>query len=317
MIDSLDLKSLKKITLLIPCFNEEESLPIIYYKISEIADKLLNYEWQFLFINDGSTDNTLSIIKKLRNSDKRVSFIDLSRNFGKEAAMLAGFDYASGDAVIILDADLQHPPSLIPEMIEAWEDGFDDVYAKRRVRGEESWLRKNFSLLFYKVLQGSTKIDVLPNVGDFRLLDSKCINTLCQLRENNRYTKGMFSWIGFKKKEVLFDQGDRAAGKSSWKFSNLFNLAIDGITSFTTSPLRLSAYFGFIISFLAFAYMIFVLIKTIVYGEEVKGFPTLIIIILFLGGIQLISLGIIGEYIGRIFNETKNRPIYVIRESAI
>lgn len=308
---------MKKISVLIPCYNEEESIPLIYNKLREIAVVTPNYEWQFLFINDGSVDSTLKIIKRLRKEDPKVSYIDLSRNFGKEAAMLAGFDYAKGDAVVILDADMQHPPSLIPEMIEAWEKGFDDVYAKRRVRGEESWIRKKFSLLFYKVLQRSSEIDVLPNVGDFRLLDRKCVDELCKLRETGRYTKGLYSWIGFKKKEVWFDQGDRIAGKSSWKFSNLFNLAIDGITSFTTAPLRFSTIFGLFISLCAFAYMIFIIIKTIAYGEDVKGYPTLITVILFLGGIQLISLGIIGEYIGRIFNETKNRPIYVVRESKI
>lgn len=308
---------MKKISVLIPCYNEEESIPLIYNRLREIAATVPMYEWQFLFINDGSIDSTLQKIKELRSEDSKVSYVDLSRNFGKEAAMLAGFDHADGNAVIIIDADLQHPPSLIPKMIEAWEEGFDDVYAKRRIRGKESWLRKKLSLLYYSLLQHSSNIDILPNVGDFRLLDRKCINALCKLRENGRYTKGMFSWIGFKKKEVLFDQGDRIVGRSKWKFGQLFNLAIDGITAFTTSPLRLSAYFGFIISFFAFAYMIFVIIKTIIYGEEVKGFPTLIIIILFIGGLQLISIGIIGEYIGRIFNETKNRPIYVIRESEI
>lgn len=308
---------MKKISVLIPCYNEEESIPSLYLKLTKIAEDHPNYEWQFLFINDGSQDQTLSLIKTLREKDNRVAYIDLSRNFGKEAAMLAGLDHAQGDAVIIIDADMQHPPEIIPQLIAAWNEGFDDIYAKRRIRGDESWLRNKLSLLYYRLLQYSSNIDILPNVGDFRLLDRKCVDELCKLRETGRYTKGMYSWIGFKKREVLFDQGDRIAGKSKWKFGQLFNLAIDGITAFTTSPLRLSAYFGFIISFLTFAYMIFVIIKTIVYGEEVKGFPTLIIIILFLGGIQLISLGIIGEYIGRIFNETKNRPIYVVRNSEI
>jgi glycosyltransferase involved in cell wall biosynthesis len=216
--------------------------------------------------------------------------------------------------MIIMDADLQDPPSLIPEMVSWWEQGYDDIYAKRKSRGEESWLRKSFSLLFYKILQKSTKIEVLQNVGDFRLLDKSCIEALRQIRESERYTKGMFCWIGFRKKEILFDRGDRVAGKSAWNFWSLFSLAIEGITSFTTSPLRISSIFGFIVSILAFVYMAFFLVKTLIFGDPVQGFPTLITVILFLGGVQLIAIGILGEYIARIFNETKNRPTYLIRE---
>lgn len=305
---------MKKITILIPCYNEEASLPLLYEALQSLMGECPNYEWELLFVNDGSRDNTLQIIKQLRANDSRVCYIDLSRNFGKEAAMLAGFDYATGDCMVIIDADLQHPPTLIPQMIALWEEGYDDVYAKRRDRGEESWLRKRLSLLFYRLLQHTTRIEILPNVGDFRLLDRRCIDVLRQLRETERYTKGMFCWIGFKKKEILFDQCDRVAGQSSWKLSSLFNLAIEGITSFTTSPLRISTILGFFISVFAFLYMVFVIIKTFIYGEDVQGFPTLIITILFLGGIQLISIGIIGEYIGRIFNETKNRPVYIVKE---
>lgn len=305
---------MKKITILIPCYNEEASLPLLYEALQSLMGECPNYEWELLFVNDGSKDNTLQIIKQLRANDSRVCYIDLSRNFGKEAAMLAGFDYATGDCMVIIDADLQHPPTLIPHMIALWEEGYDDVYAKRRDRGEESWLRKRLSLLFYRLLQHTTRIEILPNVGDFRLLDRRCIDVLRQLRETERYTKGMFCWIGFKKKEILFDQCDRVAGQSSWKFSSLFNLAIEGITSFTTSPLRISTVLGFFISVFAFLYMVFVIIKTFIYGEDVQGFPTLIITILFLGGIQLISIGIIGEYIGRIFNETKNRPVYIVKK---
>lgn len=305
---------MKKVTILIPCYNEEPSLPFLYEALHNLMEECSDYEWELLFINDGSRDNTLQVIKQLRSRDNRVCYIDLSRNFGKEAAMLAGFDYATGDCIVIIDADLQHPPTLIPEMIALWEQGYDDVYAKRRDRGEESWLRKRLSLLFYRLLQHTTRIEILPNVGDFRLLDKRCIEVLRQLRETERYTKGMFCWIGFNKKEILFDQCDRVAGKSSWKLSSLFNLAIEGITSFTTSPLRISTILGFFISIFAFLYMLFVIIKTFVYGEEVQGFPTLLITILFLGGIQLVSIGIIGEYIGRIFNETKNRPVYIVKE---
>ena len=228
--------------------------------------------------------------------------------------MLAGFDYAKGNCVIIIDADLQHPPTLIPEMLKYWEDGYDDVYAKRITRGKESWLRKKLSLAFYYILQKSTKVEILQNVGDFRLLDRKCIDTLKKLRETQRYTKGMFCWIGFNKKEITFEQGNRVAGSTSWNFKSLFNLAIEGITSFTTAPLRIATIIGLIVSLVTFMYAIIILLKTIIWGEEIQGFPTLAIIILFLGGTQLLSLGIIGEYLARIFHETKKRPVYVIKE---
>lgn len=305
---------MKKVTVLIPCYNEEASLPYLYKALCNLAVRCPGYEWEFLFVNDGSRDNTLQLIKEYRASDRRICYVDLSRNFGKEAAMLAGFDYATGDCMVIMDADLQHPPTLIPEMLAWWEQGYDDVYAKRRERGKESWLRKRLSLMYYRMLQHTTRIEILQNVGDFRLLDRSCIEALRQLRESERYTKGMYCWIGFNKKEVLFDQGDRVAGASSWNMSGLFKLAMEGITSYTTAPLRISTLFGFLVSAAAFLYMLFILVRTILYGDDVQGFPTLIIIILFLGGIQLLSIGIIGEYVGRIFNETKNRPVYVVKE---
>ncbi len=307
-------KSIKKtVTILVPCYREEDSLPLLYDALIPImADD--RYDWELLLVNDGSTDDTIGQFQRLREKDDRVSYIDLSRNFGKERAMLAGFDYAQGDCVIILDADLQDPPSLVPEMLKYWEEGFDDVYAKRRTRGKESWLRKRLSLAYYSLLQKTTRVEILQNVGDFRLLDRKCIDALKQIRESERYTKGMFCWIGFKKKEILFDRGDRLAGKSSFNLATLFNLGMEGITSFTTAPLRLSTVLGFIISLGAFLMMMFFLLKRLLFGDPVQGFSALIIVILFLGGIQLLSLGIIGEYIGRIFNETKHRPVYLVNE---
>ena len=306
----------RKISIMVPCYNEQDSLPLFYEELTKIMkdERLSGYEWEMLFINDGSRDNTLTVLKCLHARDNRVSYIDLSRNFGKEKAMLAGFDYVTGDCMIIMDADLQDPPSLIPEMVYWWEQGYDDVYAKRKDRGEESFLRKSFSLMFYKILQKTTKIEVLQNVGDFRLLDRSCINALKEIRESERYTKGMFCWIGFRKKELLFDRGDRVAGRSAWNFWSLFSLAIEGITSFTTSPLRISSIFGLIVSAIAFIYMMFIFIKTLIYGDPVQGFPTTMIVILFLGGVQLLSIGILGEYIARIFNESKNRPTYIVRE---
>lgn len=305
---------MKKVTILIPCYNEEQSLPLLYKELSSLIDSHQAYKWEILFVNDGSKDNTIHLIKQLSQKDERISYIDLSRNFGKEAAMLAGFDYATGDCMVIMDADLQDPPELVTQMLSYWEEGYDDVYAKRTTRGKESWLRKTLTMNYYRLLKYTSRIDILENVGDFRLLDRKCIEALKDLRESERYTKGMFCWIGFNKKEILFNRGDRAFGNSSFNFIKLFNLAIEGITSFTTSPLRISSILGIIISCIAFFYMCYILTKTLIWGDPVQGFPTLIIIILFLGGVQLLSLGIIGEYLARIFNETKDRPIYVVKE---
>lgn len=305
---------MKKISVLIPCYNEEASLPLLYAELVKVMDSCKSYDWEVLFVNDGSRDNTLSIIKDLRQKDSRLSYVDLSRNFGKENAMLAGFDYVTGDCMVIMDADLQHPPHVILKMVEKWEQGYDDVYAKRVTRGKETWLRKKASLLFYSLLQKTTKIEILQNVGDFRLLDRCCIEALKSLRESERYTKGMFCWIGFKKASVDFEQKERIAGKSSWNFLGLFDLAIEGITSFTTAPLRLSSILGFIIAVLSFILMLFHLVKALIWGDPIQGFPTLVVIILFLGGIQLLSIGILGEYLGRVFNESKNRPVYIVRE---
>ena len=307
---------MKKITILIPCYNEEKSLPLLYAELIKVMGGVKNdiYDWEILFVNDGSKDDTLNIIKDFRSKDQRVNFVNLSRNFGKENAMLAGFDYATGDCVIILDADLQDPPSLIPLMLEYWNQGYQDVYARRADRGKESWLRKHCSLFFYRILDNTTRFDVLQNVGDFRLLDRRCIRALCKMRETERYTKGMFCWIGYKKKEIIFDRGDRIAGNSNWNFFTLLNLAIEGITSFTTAPLRIATFCGFAIAFVSFIFGLYFLSKTLIFGDPVQGFTTIIVVVLFLGGIQLIAIGILGEYIGRIFNESKNRPVYIASE---
>lgn len=305
---------MKKVSILVPCYNEEKSLPLLYSELANVMNSNQRYEWEVLFVDDGSKDNTLQLLKALCTADKCINYISLSRNFGKENAMLAGFDYVTGDCMVIIDADLQDPPSLIPEMLCYWEEGYQDIYARRANRGSESWLRKRFSLLFYKILDHATRFDILQNVGDFRLLDRKCIDALRQMRENERYTKGMFCWIGFKKKEIVFDRGDRVAGESNWNFLSLLNLAIEGITSFTTTPLRLSTLIGVVIAFLSFCLMLFYLIKALIYGDPVQGFPTLIVAVLFLGGVNLLGIGILGEYVGRIFNETKGRPTYIVAE---
>lgn len=305
---------MKTISVIIPCYNEQSNITQLYDALKSMADSNKGYKWELLFIDDGSRDNTLAAIKSIALADERIRYVALSRNFGKESAMLAGLDSASGDCAIIMDADLQHPPTVIPDMICLWEEGFDDVYGEREDRGKESFMRRKLSLMYYKILEKTARIDVLPNVGDFRLLDRKCIESMKIMRETQRYTKGLFCWIGFKKGKVSFKQQGRNSGKSSFNYFKLFNLAIEGITSYTTAPLRISTVFGLISSFAAFAYMIFVFIKTILIGETVQGFPTIVIIILFLGGIQLLSLGIIGEYLSRIFIETKHRPNYLVRE---
>ena len=305
---------MKIVSILVPCYNEAQSLELLYNEIVRVISTLEDYRWEILFVNDGSRDNTMEVIKGLREKDGRISYVDLSRNFGKENAMLAGFDHAKGDAVIIMDADLQHPPAVIPEMIQKWEEGYDDVYAQRKTRGKESWLRKKLTKTYYRLLQGSSRVDVLPNVGDFRLLDRKCVDALCQMRESGRYTKGMYCFIGFKKTGVEFETQDRVLGESSMSYRKLINLALEGITSYTTAPLRWATFIGLIVSFFAFAYMVFVLVKAALYGDPVAGYPTLLTVILFIGGVQLLTIGIIGEYLAKVFVEVKNRPVYLIKE---
>lgn len=305
---------MKKISILIPAYNEQEVLEHLYQRIGKLANDNKAYDFEFLFVNDGSRDKTLDIIKKYAESDNRVAFVNLSRNFGKEIAMIAGLDHTTGDATVIIDADLQDPPELIPKMIKFWEEGYDDVYAKRESREGETWFKKASSHWFYKILQKTTHIPIQVDTGDFRLLDRRCVEALKQIRESQRYTKGMFSWIGYNKKEIIYNRDPRAAGETKWNYMKLFNFAIDGITSFTTAPLRISSILGFVVSLLAFIYIIYLIIKTILFGDPVAGYPSMMAAVLFLGGIQLLSMGIIGEYIGRIFNETKQRPLYFVEE---
>ena len=305
---------MKKVSIIIPAYNEEESLPLLYDRLNKVISNLSNYDFEMLFINDGSKDHTLEIIKKLRSNDTRVSYVDFSRNYGKEIAMIAGLDYAKGDCVIFIDADLQDPPELIPELIKYWEEGYDDVYARRKSRKGETFLKKFTSKMYYKVLQSLTRVEIQKDTGDFRLLDRRCVNALKQLRETQRCSKSMFSWIGYNKKEVLFDRDPRIAGKTKWNYKKLIDLAIDGITSFTTSPLRLSTYLA-IPTFLALIiYCIYVIIKCITQNIAVQAFQAIILLVLFFSGIQIMLFGIMGEYLGRIFNETKNRPLYFIKE---
>lgn len=304
---------MKTITILLPAYNEEESIPELKDCMQEVMKTNSNYEWEFLLVNDGSTDNTLSMMQQLCDEDNHYHLIDLSRNYGKEIAIMAGIDYSHGDAIIIMDADMQHPIDVIPEMLRYWEEGYYDVYAQRQ-SSEESWLKRITSKLYYNILQKSTNIPIQKDTGDFRLLDRKCVNAIKQMRETDRNNKGIFSWIGFRKKGIYYKQKQRKHGKTKWNYYNLVNLALNGITSFTTTPLRFASFFGIVVSFMAFLYLIYIIIKTLIYGDPVQGYPTLMVTILFLGGIQLIAIGIIGEYLSHIFNETKKRPGYFINE---
>lgn len=305
---------MKKISIIIPAYNEEESLPFLYERLTKLINSIENYEFEVLFINDGSKDKTLEIIKHLRQKDERFCYVNLSRNFGKEIAMMAGLDYAKGDAVIFIDADLQDPPELIPELIEFWEQGYDDVYAKRKTRDGETFIKKFTSKMYYNVLQRLTRVEIQKDTGDFRLLDRRCVNALRKLRESQRCSKSMFSWIGYNKKEVLFDRDARIAGKTKWNYKRLVDLAIDGITSFTTSPLRLSTYISIPTFIILGAYFIYVIAKCFVVKQAIQAYQAIILLILFFSGIQILLFGIVGEYLGRIFNETKNRPLYLVDE---
>lgn len=307
---------MKKITILVPAYNEEEVLPSFKEALLPITNNFHQYQFEFLFINDGSSDGTAEILEQYSKEDTRVKYIELSRNFGKELAMLAGFDYATGDAVIIMDADLQHPPKMLGELIHWWEEGYEDVFAVRKEKAEKNPFKRWASNTYYAILQRLSSYDVQRGAGDFRLLDRKCIEALKDLRENERNTKGMYAYIGFRKKAVEYEESERAAGNTKWEFSQLLKLAIDGITSYSTIPLRMWSIIGLIISILSFVYLAYEMLKAVIFGSNVAGYPTLMAAVVFLGGIQLISLGAIGEYLARVFTETKDRPPYFIRKTS-
>lgn len=307
---------MKKISIVIPVFNESDGLLIFYRELEKELIKHTNYVFEILFVNDGSTDDTLQYMNQLRDQYTEVCILDLSRNHGKELALAAGFDFvdSNSEAVIIMDADLQHPPHIITKFIEKYEEGFEDIYAIRKDRNDESFLKRLFTKMYYQILISSSEIKVYKDVGDFRLLSRKAFNCLQAFKEKERYTKGYYSFIGFKKYAIEFEVPDRIFGSSKWSFFKLLNLAINGITSFSTTPLRVSSILGFCISIIAFLYLIFTIFKTIFIGESVTGYPTLLCCILLIGGIQMIVIGILGEYVGKIFNEVKNRPIYFVNE---
>jgi len=301
----------RTLSIVVPAFNEQEVLPIFHERLAKVLDSL-DITSEVLYVNDGSRDGTLEVMKILRSHDERVSILDLSRNFGKEIAMTAGFDHAQGDAVIVIDADLQDPPELIPEMVRHWQDGWEVVYAQRIERRGESLLKKLTAYWFYRLIQRVGRVRIPENVGDFRLLSRKALDALLQLREQNRFMKGLFAWIGFPQIGVPYKRDPRFAGRSTWDYWRLWNFALDGITSFTTTPLKWATYMGLITACASFFYGSVIILQKLLYGNPVKGYPSLMVVILFLGGIQLIFLGIIGEYLGRMFDETKKRPLYFL-----
>lgn len=305
---------MSEITVIVPCYNEEEVLQMFYEEVRQVLDGIRDIKFHILFINDGSSDGTLLLLRQLASLHEEVSYLSLARNFGKEAAMLAGLDYAGGDAVIIMDADLQHPPAMIPEMIGWWKKGYDDVCTKRSSRQDESFLKRNLTFAFYRLLQSVSRFEVQQNVGDFRLLDARCVAALRMMRESQRYTKGLFTWVGYRKKELPYEVQPRAAGHTAWNYLKLCNLAVEGLTSYTTAPLRLTTVVGMAVSMMAILYLCVVFTGAMLYGDPVAGYPTIMSVMLFLGGVQLMSLGIIGEYLGRVFIESKRRPAYLVEE---
>ena len=263
----------RKVTILLPAYNEEASFSLMEKCMSQVVEENPDYDWEFLLVNDGSTDNTLQQMIRLHQKDPHYNYLDLSRNYGKEVALMAGFDYATGDALIIMDADMQHPVNVIPEMLKYWEEGYDDVYAQRQ-GSQESWLKRKTSHWYYKILQSLTRVPIQKDTGDFRLLDRSCVEALRQMRESERNTKGMYSWIGFHKKGISYQQQERQEGKSKWSVMSLINLALNGIMSYTIAPLRLASVLGLMVSLVAFLYLVYIIVMTNLYGDPVQGYPS-------------------------------------------
>lgn len=304
----------KLISIIVPAYNEEEVLELFHDRISEVLQTLDAYAWEIIFINDGSTDATQLKIEMLQRRDPRVGSILLSRNFGKEIAMTAGLDHAKGDAVVIIDADLQDPPELLHDFLREWNQGYDVVYGRRTHRDGESWAKRATAHYFYRVIGKLSKVQIPANTGDFRLMSRRAVDALLQLREQHRFMKGLFAWVGYRTIAVDYRRTPRAAGVTKFSYWKLWNFALEGITSFTILPLKLATYLGIFVAILAFLAGLVVIAKTLLWGERVAGYPTLMVTILFLGGIQLFFIGVLGEYLGRIYNETKIRPLYVVQE---
>ena len=298
------------LSVVVPAYNEAGSLPALMARLAPVLDSL-RASWEVVLVNDGSTDATLDAMQRLRAADPRIAIVNLSRNFGKEAATTAGLDHASGDAVILLDADLQDPPELIPELVAAWRNGFDTVYAQRRERAGDTWLKRATAAAFYRVMAQTGPVAVPRDTGDFRLMSRRVVTALGGLRERHRFMKGLFAWVGYPSTAVPYDRAPRHAGHSAWSYWKLWNLALEGITGFTTAPLRVATYFGLMIAAGAVVYLTIIVTRTLLFGNEVPGYPSLLAVILLLGGTQLLTLGIMGEYLARVFNEVKRRPLYL------
>ncbi|MEE1144950.1 MAG: glycosyltransferase family 2 protein [Acutalibacteraceae bacterium] len=309
---------MKTVDLIVPCYNEGEMIDIFYDTTSAIVSEISGYTFNFIFIDDGSRDDTLKKVKNLASKHSNVKYIAFSRNFGKEAGMYAGLKASTGDRVAVIDADLQHPPELIKDMLYAIdEEGYDSCSARRVSREGEPKIRSAFSRLFYKLINKMSEVEIIDGAVDFRMMTRQMVDAILDLPEVQRFSKGIFCWVGFNTKWIEFKNVERVAGETSWSFWGLFRYAIDGITAFTTFPLRIATIVGSVVSASAFIYLIVELIKTLVWGSAVGGYPSTIIILLFIGGIIIMSLGIIGEYLARLYMETKNRPIFVFKDSNI
>lgn len=305
----------EKISIIVSCYNEEEALPLFYDEISKVMAEMTESDFELLFVNDGSKDQTLSVIKNLAKKDKRVRYISFSRNFGKEAAMLAGLDYSTGDYVTLMDADLQDPPKMLPEMLEYIKQGFDCVGTRRVTRKGEPPIRSLFARCFYKIINKMSKVEMVDGARDYRLMTRQMVEAIISCREYNRYSKGLWSFVGFKTKWLEFENVERIAGETKWSFWKLFKYAIEGIVAFTTVPLTLAAILGVIFCFIAFIMIIVIVCKTLIWGDPVDGWPSLVCIIMFVSGIQLFFMGIFGEYLAKTYLETKKRPIYIVKET--
>lgn len=302
-----------KISMIIPVFNEEAAIPCFLDTVYPILDAESAYRFELIFINDGSEDNTLDILLEARDADPRIKIIDLARNFGKELAMAAGFQAASGDAVIPMDVDLQDPPEIIVDFLRKWEEGYDVVLGVRRRRHADTLFKRLTADLFYRIFNALCGKRLTPNAGDFRLISRPALDALNNLPERVRFTKALYAWVGFRKTAVEYDRPARMNGTSKWNTWKLWNFALDGITSFSTLPLRIWSYLGMLIAFIGFAYAAFLTFRTLIFGRDVPGYTSLMVVMLVLGGLILISLGVIGEYLGRVFEETKGRPLYIAR----
>jgi polyisoprenyl-phosphate glycosyltransferase len=299
------------LSIVVPCFNEEAGIRAFHRCLSTVMDKL-GETWEVIYVNDGSRDATLRLLQELHRSDPHVAVVNLTRNFGKEIALTAGLDHAGGAAVVVIDADLQDPPELIPDLLTAWREGNDVVYAQRRVRHGESLLKRTTADLFYRLMQRLGGVQMPRNAGDFRLMSRRVVDAVLSMRERHRFMKGLFAWVGFPTKAVLYDRAPRHAGSTSWNYWRLWNLALEGITSFSVMPLKVATYLGLLVAVFAGLYGIQLIVRTLVFGNPVAGYPSLMAVVLFLGGVQMIMLGVIGEYLGRVFNEVKQRPLYLV-----